>query len=290
MDGNVRIIAHSAILQASIGKNVSAIASSLTVTPKGNVGGGMIAIAGEADLDGKIGRDLLGMIGRSDLDGLIGGQVWIRGGSLDVASTAEIDGPVTFQGREKPSVAAGAKLASPIRLEITQEVVRSRRSVTRQAIHEIISYGAALLAGILLLTVLPGFFRATLREAGTIGLPVGIGALALISGVFVLILGVLLAFVGVTAGVAGAMLYAPILYLAQVFVGAWLGDKILGVTATNTGAVIGRMALGLLILHVAGLIPVLGGLMWLVVLLWGTGAILMGFYRMSRRESVALPA
>lgn len=290
VDGNVRIIAHSTILQASIGKNVSAIASSLTVTPKGNVGGGVIAIAGEADLDGKIGRDLLGMIGRSDLDGLIGGQVWIRGGSLNVASTAELDGPVTFQGREKPSVAAGAKLASPIRLEITQEVVRSRRSVTRQAIHEIISYGAALLAGILLLTVLPGFFRATLRETGMIGLPVGVGALALISGVFVLILGVLLAFVGVTAGVAGVLLYAPILYLAQVFVGAWLGDKILGVTVTSTGAMIGRMALGLLILHVAGLIPVLGGLMWMVVLLWGTGAILMGFYRMSRRESAALPA
>jgi len=33
-----------------------------------------------------------------------------------------------------------------------------------------------------------------------------------------------------------------------------------------------------------------GGLMWLVVLLWGTGAVLMGFYRMSRLESAALPA
>jgi cytoskeletal protein CcmA (bactofilin family) len=290
VDGNVRVISHHATLQGAIGKNVTAIASSITVTPKGSVGGGMIAIAGEADLDGKIQRDLLGMIGRSDLDGLIGGQMWIRGASLDVASTAEIDGPATFQGRQQPSVAAGAKLASPIHLEITQEVVRSRRSVTRRAIHEIFSYAAALLAGILLLTVLPGFFRATLREAGAIGLPVGVGALALISGIFVLVLGVLLLLVGVGAGVAGAMLYAPILYLAQVFVGSWVGNKILGETSINTGAAIGRIALGLLILHVAGLIPVLGGLMWLVVLLWGTGAVLMGFYRMSHGESAALPA
>jgi hypothetical protein len=129
-----------------------------------------------------------------------------------------------------------------------------------------------------------------LRETGAIGLPVGVGALALISGLFVLLLGVLLLFVGVIAGMAGALLYAPILYLAQVFVGAWLGNKILGVTSTQTGAVLGRMALGLLILHVAGFIPVLGGLVWLVVLLWGTGAVLMGFYRMSRVESAPLPA
>jgi hypothetical protein len=45
------------------------------------------------------------------------------------------------------------------------------------------------------------------------------------------------------------------------------------------------MALGLVILHAAGYIPVLGGLVWLAVLLWGTGAVLLGFYRMSRVES-----
>jgi hypothetical protein len=47
---------------------------------------------------------------------------------------------------------------------------------------------------------------------------------------------------------------------------------------------------GLLILHVAGFIPILGVLVWLAVLLWGTGAVLLGFYRMSRVESAPLPA
>jgi hypothetical protein len=129
-----------------------------------------------------------------------------------------------------------------------------------------------------------------LRETGSIGLPIGVGALALITGVFLLILGIVLLFVGVGAGVASVMAYAPILYVAQVFVGAWLGNKILGNAALPTGAVIGRIALGLLILHVAGIIPVLGGLLWLVVLLWGTGSVLLGFFRMSRVEAAALPA
>ncbi len=285
VDGNVRVFSRSVILQGTVGKNVTTFANSVDLISKANVGGGMIVFAAEADLDGRMQRDLLGMVGRTDLDGLIGGQAWIRGGSLTVASTAEIRGPATFEGPQQPVVEAGAKLAGPIRTEIAQEVRRTRRTAARVAIRAIFSYASALVVGILLLVIFPGFFRATLREAGSIGLPIGIGALALITGAFLLILGVLLIFVGVGAGVAGVMAFAPILYVAQVFVGAWLGNKIMGEPPAITSAVIGRMAVGLLILRVAGLIPFLGGLVWLAVLLWGTGAVLLGFYRMSRVES-----
>jgi hypothetical protein len=145
----------------------------------------------------------------------------------------------------------------------------------------------------LLLIAFPGFFHAALRETSSIGLPIGVGALALISGAFLLIFGILLLFVGVGAGVAAALAYAPILYVAQVIVGAWLGNKIKSGPSAATSAVIGRMALGLLILRVAGFIPVLGGFIGLVVLLWGSGAVLLGFYRIAREDSAAsapLPA
>jgi hypothetical protein len=285
VEGNVRVFSRDVNLQGAVGKNVTAFGRSVDTISKSNVGGGMIVLAGEADLDGKIQRDLLGMVGRTDLDGLIGGQAWIRGGSLTVASSAEIRGPAKFEGPQQPVVEAGAKLASPIQTEITQERQRTRRSTARVAIRAIFGYGGALVVGILLLVIFPGFFRATLRETDSIGLPIGVGALALITGAFLLVLGILLLIVGIGAGVAGVMAYAPILYVAQVFVGTWLGNKIMGQPSAVTSAVVGRMAVGLLILRVAGLIPFLGGLVWLLVLLWGTGAVLLGFYRTSRAES-----
>lgn len=285
VDGNVRVFSRGAVLQGTVGKNVSAFGRSVDLISKANIGGGMIVLAGEMDLDGKIQRDLLGLVGRSNLDGLIGGQAWVHGGSLMVESTAEIRGPATFEGPQQPVIEAGAKLASPIRTEITQDVRRTRRSTARVAIRAIVSYGAALAVGILLLVIFPGFFSATLHEAGKIGLPIGIGALGLITGAFLLVLGILLLIVGIAAGVAGVMAYAPILYVAQVFVGTWLGNRVMGQPPAVTSAVVGRMAVGLLILRVAGLIPFLGGLVWLAVLLWGTGAVLLGFYRMSRPES-----
>jgi cytoskeletal protein CcmA (bactofilin family) len=294
VDGNVRVISRSVMLQGNIGKNLTAISNSLDLSTKGNVGGGAIVLAADGDLDGKIQRDLLGLIGRGDLEGLIGGDVWIRGGSLTVASTAEIRGPATFEGPQQPEVESGAKLASPFRTEITQEIRRNRRTEARTVVRALFGYVAAVAVGIFLLLVFPGFFRATLRETEGIGLPIGIGALALLAGAFLLIIGVLLVFIGVGAGVAGAMAYAPILYVAQVLVGAWLGNKIMRAAPGDSGAALSgwitRMAVGLLILRVIGFVPVLGGFVWLAVLLWGTGAVLLGFYRMSRVETALVPA
>jgi anti-sigma factor RsiW len=289
VDGNVRVVSHGATLDGSTAKNVTAIASSINLPPRGTIGGGMIAIAGQADLDGKIQRDLMGIMGRADLEGLIGGDEWIRGGNLNIASTAEIRGKATFEGPRQPTVDAGAKLASPIQIEITQAIQRTRRSTARVVVHTIFGYAGALVVGILLLIAFPGFFRATLRETGAIGLPIGVGALALLAGILLLVTGILLLLIGVGAGLAGVMAYAPILYVAQVFVGTWLGNRILGELPGNTGAAIGRMALGILIVRAIGLIPVLGGLTWVAVALWGTGAVMLAFYRMSRAESVPVP-
>jgi anti-sigma factor RsiW len=290
VDGNVRVFCQTATLEGNTAKNVSAFASNVELASGANVNGGMIAIAGQADLDGKIQRDLLGIIGQGDLEGLIGRDEWIRGGKLTVASTAEIRGHATFEGPQEPNIESGAKLAFPMQTEITQEVRRGRRSTARVVVRSIFAYAGALVVGILLLLAFPGFFRAALREAGAVGLPIGVGALALLAGAFLLVAGVLLLILGIGAGLAGAMAYAPILYLAQVFVGTWLGNRILGEVSGNTSAMVGRMALGLLIVRVVGLVPVLGALMWIAVFLWGTGAVLLAFYRMSRAESAPVPA
>ena len=290
VDGNIRVISHSVSIDGSVGKNVAFIGNTFDLTERGQVGGSLITIDSDADLDGRIHRDLLGLISRTNLDGAIGGQMWLRGRNLRIGTNGEIAGRATYRGTRKPIIASGAKLASPLQIETQGETRRFIVTGVRVLINEIVGFGAALLLGVLLVTVLPGFFRTTLQETGRIGLPIGVGALALVIGVFLLVLGVLLILVGVGAGLAGVLAYAPILYVAQIFVGAWVGNRILGEASSATGVVIGRIALGLLILHVAGLIPVLGGLIWLTVGLWGTGAVLLSFYRMSRAEPAILTA
>jgi cytoskeletal protein CcmA (bactofilin family) len=290
VDGNMRVISHSVSLDGTVAKNVAFIGTTFDLTERGQVGGSLITVASDGDLDGRIHRDLLGLISRTSLDGGVGGQMWVRGKSLRIGSMGEIGGRATFRGSRKPVIASGAKLASPLEIVSQEENRRELFEAIRIMVNEIVGFGVALLLGVLLVMVLPGFFHATLREAGRIGAPIGVGALALLIGVVLLALGILLMFVGVGAGVAGVLAYAPILYVAQIFVGAWLGNRILGKASNTAGSVIVRIALGLVILHGAGLIPVLGGLIWLTVGLWGTGAILLGFYQMSREEPAILTA
>jgi len=280
----VRALGRNITLQGTIGKNVSVIGGSLELTPGSQVRGGVISVCAESDVDGKIEHDLLGIIGRTHLTGAIGGQMWLRGANLEVESSAQIAGPAVFHGRKQPVVAAGARLASPIQVEIIQQNKRSRRFFVLGAVRAVFSYGAALLVGILLAYLFPGFFRAALRETDAIGLPIGVGALALMTGFFLLVFGIFLLFVGVGAAVAAALGYAPILYVAQVFVGAWLGTKLRAQRPGAPQSIIARIALGLLILHVVEFIPILGILVRLTVLLWGTGAVLLALYKMSRVE------
>jgi len=290
VDGNLRVFTELGNINGSVARNITAFAKTLELTSRGRVDGGVIAFAGDETFDGRIRRDVLGLAGSTYLDGMVGGQVWIRGGRLAIASTAEIGGPASFEGPEQPTVAAGAKLASPLHVEIRQAVRRGRMARAHIVVHTIVGYVLALVFGLLLMTVVPRFFRTTLRETGRIGLSVGVGALALIAGFFLLILAFFLIFVGVGAGIASVLAFAPILYVAQVFVGTWLGNRILGEAPNITTAVLARLALGLLILYAVGMVPVLGILMWLVVGLWGTGAVLLGFYRMSQPEPAAATA
>jgi hypothetical protein len=182
-------------------------------------------------------------------------------------------------------VQAGAKLASPIQTEITQEVRRKRRTGARVVIRAIFSYAVAVAMGALLLMVFPGLFRAALREAGAIFVPIGIGALALGTGLFLLIIGALLLFVGVGAGIAAVFAYAPVLYVSQLIIGAWLGGKMMGDGAPIPSAAIARIAAGLLVLRLVELVPVLGWFVGFVALMWGSGAVLIGFYRIARAET-----
>jgi len=116
----------------------------------------------------------------------------------------------------------------------------------------------------------------------------GVGSLSLVAFILVIIVGLVLLFAGVGGALAIALAYVPMLYLAQIFVGGWLGDIILGEKA-GIGAQLGHLALGLLIVHGVALVPFLGVLASGVVMAWGAGALLLALYHRSR-SIAAVPA
>lgn len=285
VDGNIRGFSSTFNLKGQVGKNLMAFVSMLEVDSKAQVAGSMTTFAGQIALDGRISRDVLSFGEQHDLNGFVGGNVRIQGSRLNIGPSAEVKGKVQFHGREKPEVAEGAKLASaPEFVELKRRRGPDYASL-RFYMWEAVWWGAAFVFGLVTALLAPAFFRDAVRSGERYGASLGAGLVALILTPVVAFIGCL-TLVGIPVSVSTFLLWAVTIYGSQVFLGTWLGNKMMGESAT-TGAMLGRMAVGLLLIHIVVNIPYVGGWARLVVILLGMGAMTLAIYKRMQPEAVA---
>ena len=278
VDGNIRITSEDITITGTVGKNVTDWSGHLTLDPKGKIGGSLTVGAGDASLDGHIGGDLLAFLGELEIDGSIGGGARIQGRRLTIGSNAVIAGATHFEGRNPAEVAAGAKLGSPI-LFVEHKHGPDRTSPL-YFWHQVLMWGASFVFGLALLLVAPGFFYDVANACKRVGPTSGLGVLFLLATPVAAVL-ICITIVGIPVGIATILLYVIAVYSAQVFVGTWLGEKILG-AAVGIGPTLGRLALGLAILRAIRMVPYLGVLIGSMVVVCGLGALVLTLYRYMR--------
>jgi len=284
VDGDVRAFASVLNLNGQVAKNVMAFVSALEVDQKAQVGGSLTTFVAQASLEGRIARDVLAFGEEFDLDGFIGGAVTARGVRMRIGPSADIQGKVKFRGRQKPEVAEGAKLAAGAP---EFELAKRRRGYDYTSgkfyMWRAVWWGAAFLFGLVVALVLPDFFRDAVRSGDRYGAALGAGLVALILTPVVAIIACI-TLVGIPLAIAGVLLWALAMYSAQVFLGTWLGSKLMG-EPSGMGATLGRLAVGLVIIHVAVVLPYIGGWIRFGVLLLGMGAMTVALLKRMKPES-----
>jgi len=281
VDGNVRCLCQALFLGGPVGKNVTAWVGSLDVGSNSAIGGSLMVGTAHAEISGRVGRDLALFARDTSLSGFVGGAAHLRGRRLQIGPGAEIRGQASFEGSNRPEVSPQAKLASPLEIKIVKH--GPDYASPRFYMQLFLLWGVAFLFGVLMALVMPGFFAEVVRSSYRYGVSLGVGAITLGAGVVLAVIAVLLLFIGLAGGAVVLLLFAPALYSAQVFVGTWLGEKLLGPSA-GSGKVLGRLALGLLVIRVVWLIPYLGWILWLGVELWGLGALTLTLYKTARPQ------
>ncbi len=284
VDGNVRAIVNTLWLRGSVAKNVSVFAEHAGFKEKSSVGGGAMLFVADAALEGRLGRDLTGSIKKTMLNGYIGGNATLRTGHLSIGSSAEIAGKTSYAGPHKPEVSPQAKLASPVEMKIQRP--RPKYSTPGYYLKQALSWGAAFLFGLILTLLIPRFFVDVVRSSREYVVAPLLGIATLVGVPFLAIIACI-TIVGLAVGIGSVLIWIVALYAAQIFVGAWLGERLMG-APTGTGAVVGRLAVGLLALRVAGMLPYVGGWVKFLVLIWGLGALTLTLYR--RTQSLPTPA
>jgi cytoskeletal protein CcmA (bactofilin family) len=276
VDGNVRAFVQSLQLNNTIGHNLMAWAEEVNLDEKAKVNGTMTVGSEHLELNGTVAGDLLAFSGDAEINGSLGHDARIRAGRLSIGSSAVIAGHTQAQLRKEPDISSSAKLGG-LDWTYTKHMSETSYSSPRLYWHQALKWGASFVFGLVLLFLAPSFFFDTASACKKVGAAIGFGALFLfalpIAGVIVC-----LTVVGLGVGISAFLLWLIAIYAAQVFVGAWLGERVLGAGA-GVGAALGRLALGLLILRAVGMVPFLGGLVWFMVTIWGMGAVILAVYK-----------
>lgn len=275
VDGSIRGYAGNITIKGKVGRNVMTFGGDVNIDHDAAIAGSVTTGSGRLSLDGHVGRDLLAFAGQSNLSGAIDGSVKIRGGELNIDSSADIKGPIHFEGEREPQVSSQAKLASPV-----QFVKRTRGpnySNPHYYIWQVIWMAAFILYGLVLYSLMPKFSQEAVKSAEQYGAAAGLGVLVLF-GVPIAACIACITVVGLFIGVSTLFVWWASVYFAQVVVGTVVGQWLMGRTS-EFWPFVGRMAVGLVIVRLCTTIPGVGGWVKFVAILWGIGAISLAVFR-----------
>jgi cytoskeletal protein CcmA (bactofilin family) len=275
IDGNLRTAANNVTITGTIERNATTWSETLNLDTSGKIGRSLTGGGETLTLDGKIGRDFLGFAESTNISGFIGGSVREQGNSLSISSGAEIDGKTSFRGHKQPSVASDAKLASPLEFTLIEHKHEARGG--GYFLWRVILTATIILFGLVLAGLMPKFAVETVESAGQMGASFGLGVLVFF-GVFIASIIACFTIVGLLVGVSSFMLWLVMLFAAEVVVGGIVGQWIMG-RDDDFWPFFLRVVVGIAILRVVTAVPFIGFWVWLIVTLWGMGAISLAIYR-----------
>jgi cytoskeletal protein CcmA (bactofilin family) len=283
IDGNIRSFTNNITITGEVGRSMTGFNEVFTLDANGRIGHNLTMFSQTVTLDGKLGQDFLGFFQQATFSGVVGGSVAAKGGSMNITGSAQIDGKVSFEGEKPPNVSPDARLGSPVEYK-KMEHQRGERGASYY-VWQIIWAAANILFALVLFSVLPKFATEVVDAAENIGASFGLGVLVL-PGVFIAACIACILIVGIFVGISTLLLWALAMLSAEVVVGTVIGRWIMGRT-TELWPIVGRAAVGILILMVVTHIPWVGGWAKVAMFLWGMGAIALGLYR--RLQPVMAP-
>lgn len=269
--GNVRTGSRRLEVEGTVARNVTSAGETLRFSRAATLGGSVMAAARETIFDAAVPRDIIVAGRTTEIHARIGGSALVAGEELRVGPDGAIGGSATYYGPEEPDVDPQAELASPIDYERLEEDEHDH-PVASWATGFFYFWTAAFLFGAAVMLLLPETSEVIVtKHVPDYGKSFVHGVL---SAVILTAFGFLvtLTLVGAPLGLTTLVLLGIGLYVAQVFVAAYIGREVLG-TPTSASEGIVRLALGLLLIQLAKAVPILGFVVLVVVALWGLGAI-----------------
>jgi cytoskeletal protein CcmA (bactofilin family) len=247
---------------------------------RGEVAGDVVVLDGNVRVAGRVKGDLVVINGKTSISGSVKGDAVSIAKRMAVRKGARVGGDVRYADK-KPVIAPGAKIGGKVKRVDAKKISSDIGAGAGIGLWLAMSV-STLLLGALLLLLLPRA-AAAVHDAVTDRLGACFGwGLLLFFGLPILALILLVTVLGLPLGVTLLLALLPLAALAYT-TSTWLvGRRILGPERNRFLAFL----VGLVILRLLALVPVLGGLVWVLAVVFGLGALVLAA---SRAHSAARP-
>jgi len=286
--GNVQF---DAIVQG----NARVAGGDVNVGPATVVVGGLSLAGARVEFNGNAHEYLHASGGSVRINGIVQGDAEVRAEELVVGPEARIGGRLLYRGSGEPEVAAGALISGGLEAMPDDEVHRfdELRPRAHDAVHgfgRLLWFAGVFAAGALYLLLVPRFASEAAATVGRKPLPsLGLGLAIALCVPFVAAV-LLITIIGIPLALLLVALYLVVLFLGWMTTALYLGQRGLAVLRagqpTTRGWQIVALLLALVALWLVRQVPVIGGLVGLVALLVGIGALTWRTWN-GRREATA---
>ena len=278
----VLALAPPAWAQDAQGPEAFVVLSGRADVPQGQQVGDLVVFHGSSTVDGTVNGSLTAFDAPVTISGRVNGDVVVFNGRLELRSGANVTGDVVSQ--QAPVVASGATIGGERRRVQTNVRWDGFGWAGRLAWWLAVSV-STLVVG-LVLVWLVGRGAGRILEAGRtqIGPAIGWGLLGFF-GLPVLAVIALVTLVGIPLGL-GVLAALGLIYALGYSASAWILGRSLLRPPT---AWVAAFLVGWAILRVLALIPILGGLVWFVAVVFGLGVLVVAIW-WGRSAGRAAPA
>lgn len=284
---NVRVIGGQIIISGSIGGNLSIAGGSINITNSAALEGNIAAAGGNLMVLSPIKKDINFAGGTFNLGNSVSGDVIATVGQITLSPQAKIKGNLTYLSDTEATIQEGAVVSGetvhnqpPPEVKRPQPAKATIASFSRVFLFfKLLSLISSIIIGLIFIKFFPVNFQKTADQISTkFWGSLGRGFLILIVTPIVFVV-LLMTVVGIPLGFMLIVALGILVYFAKFFVSLWVGQKILGRDSSKVGW---ALVLGLVVVMIAGSIPLLGWIASLLTLFLGLGAIFLQkqeFYR-----------
>lgn len=264
--GSLFVGANDVEINGEIDEDVFAGASFVTLSDTGKIGRDLVVGASSVNINGEIGRNV--WVGSSTLNvnNKIGGYINASVANINLSEKTEVIGKLTYYSSERSEIINEDKVNGGVEFK---EVKQSSDSFGNQLNMWLLTLIMSLIVGILLIAIFPKRTQAiskTINDNWLKSLGIGILIFIVAPITAMICLGLI---VGIPAGLVVLGFFFLFIYLAKLWVGLCLGNKL----SKGNWNPYWSMILGVVILYLIYLIPYVGPIIAFLIMVVGLGGL-----------------